>query len=737
MYILSCAMFPKKCFFFLGFLSCFVAITYGQSNAIDSLKNELLSHKENDTLRVHVLNTLALHYIEQDIDSVLTYVDESQSISKTINFKNGIAKGIYLRGLSEMKQSNFDAAIEYFTASAKIYEQQGDSPNLAECYAQLGHCSAKKYDFENAITYFNEAVKFDKESNNVKSAAIHLKHLGYVYFDLGEYDEALIYFDEALAINLKNEYRLEASSCYNIIGGLYSKRDNYPTALEFLNKSLTISENINDTIGISKVLNNIAIVYKRHGKFDEALVNYKKSLAVQKQIGNQEYIAVCLNNIGSIYLKKEEYDTALRYYNDALLINRELNRKINITRNLTNIGNTYLTINKYKLAEQYYSEANVISLDIGYQIGVCNTYRGLGASLMLQKKYDKALEYALKGNDLAKNLKVLSYEMDISHLLADIYKNNGDYKNALLHHEAYKKFSDSIFNDKNTQKLAQLEAEYKYQRQLDSANIRELKLKQTVTTTSQNLEKTQRNLLIGIIVFLGVSLLLGAIIFYLKLRNAREKNQNVLMEQKLLRSQMTPHFIFNSLSVLQGMILNKEREKSVSYLSTFSKLLRTILENSRYKTVPLSDELTAIESYMGLQNMDASIPFNFELSVSPKIDINATKIPPMVIQPFVENAIEHAFKEHTYPKSISVKLTFKEEDLICTIIDNGVGISDKNQTKDTAKKSLATAITSERLKMLSKEFQSNGSLEIKNRKEVGEKGTKVTLMIPYKIKAAS
>jgi LytS/YehU family sensor histidine kinase len=196
---------------------------------------------------------------------------------------------------------------------------------------------------------------------------------------------------------------------------------------------------------------------------------------------------------------------------------------------------------------------------------------------------------------------------------------------------------------------------------------------------------------------------------------------------------MTPHFIFNSLSVLQGMILNKEEGASVSYLSKFSKLLRTILENSRHKTVLLSAELEAIEIYMALQNLESNPLYNYQLLNKVGEKDAVLKVPPMLIQPFIENAMEHAFVGQKENREISVEITFINNQLKCTISDNGIGIIASIPTKDKNKDSLATVITSERLAILSKDFKVKGSISIKDRKLIGEKGTLVTIIIPYKI----
>ncbi|MEL6925478.1 MAG: histidine kinase [Bacteroidota bacterium] len=267
---------------------------------------------------------------------------------------------------------------------------------------------------------------------------------------------------------------------------------------------------------------------------------------------------------------------------------------------------------------------------------------------------------------------------------------------------------------------------------MDSASIRELQLTQAVDTTTQNLEKSQRNLLLGVIAFLLMTMALGAIIFSLRLKNEKAKTQNIAIEQKLLRSQMTPHFIFNSLSVLQGMMLNKEEQKSISYLSKFSKLLRISLENSRDKMVALDQELMAITNYLELQNLETSEAYQYSVSAAENINTTSFEIPPMLIQPFIENAIEHGFKNRTGRKEIDVELKYANAQLICTITDNGVGIEAQKISGQPNKKSLATAITSERLEILSKDLNMEASVTIEDRKKYNERGTIVTLIIPYK-----
>ena len=721
---------------FFAFL-LFAGNIQSQSIVIDSLNNELSNHLKKDSTRVNLLNDLADYSYRKQKDKAFDYLVEAESITKTIDFEKGRANSLYIRGLNESHQSNYEQAIEFFNKALLLYEKLDLKKDVSDCYANMGKVSSKNNDYNKAIKYYKNSIRIDEKLGKTKSTAVNLKNIGYCFTNLGNYEKAEEYLNYALDLNTEYNNKLEISCCYLNIGSLYLKRANYPVALEHYNTSLQISETIEDTLGISKALNNIGIIYKNYKKYDKAIENYEKSLNIQKKIGSKSNVSKALTNLGSVYFYKKEYKTALNYYTEALNISKAINAKLSISRNLNNIGNIYLELNRNITARQYYKEAKELAVNIEYQLGLCNSYQGIAKSYANQKKYKKALIYEKKSKDLSNKLGVVYFQRDIYKLLTEIYQNTNKFEEAFTSHQQFKIFNDSLFNKENIEKIAQLENEYKYKKALDSAGIRELKLSKEVSSINTNLEKSQRNIFLTIISFLVTAIILGGIIFFLKWRNIKEKNQNILIEQRLLRSQMTPHFIFNSLSVLQGMILNKEEKKSISYLSKFSKLLRIVLENSRDKIVPLIQELDAIDNYLVMQNLDTDPPYDYSLVVDKNINVNLFQIPPMLIQPFIENAIEHAFATKKENKEIKVKITLKDKTLVCSIADNGIGVSMEKPKIKKNKKSLATTITSERLKMLSKDFKTMGSIIIENRTLFGEQGTLVTLIIPYKIDSVS
>ncbi len=236
--------------------------------------------------------------------------------------------------------------------------------------------------------------------------------------------------------------------------------------------------------------------------------------------------------------------------------------------------------------------------------------------------------------------------------------------------------------------------------------------------------------------------LISFIILIIKYRENKihEKMQYQLLEQKLLRSQMNPHFIFNSLSSIQSFIFENNPLEAGSYLSRFAELIRSILYNSREEYILLEKEVQTLKNYFDLQQLRYNHSFDYLIEIDPLIHSDLIQIPPMLAQPFIENAIEHGIKRIKKRGLITVsfKLDKTNNTINLTISDNGIGLlaSQKNKVKSPkSHKSLATVIAKERLSVLNKKAgKKKYSLRIEtiidSNKEV--QGTKVIFIIPFK-----
>jgi hypothetical protein len=243
-------------------------------------------------------------------------------------------------------------------------------------------------------------------------------------------------------------------------------------------------------------------------------------------------------------------------------------------------------------------------------------------------------------------------------------------------------------------------------------------------------------------VFLALSVVLVSYLFVLnnkrKLKREEEKfklkSKLYEMEIKMIKAQMNPHFIFNSLNAIQQFISLKENEKAEFYLSSFSRLIRKLLENTTKENVSLSDEIDILKHYLEIESLRFNHVFNYTIEVDKKIDIITTYIPHFLIQPFVENAIWHGLLPKKGDKLLSV--TFQlvtESKIICTIDDNGVGRKYKKTLQKFEKdKSLAISFIQQRLDLMNKNLGMDLNLEIidKEDKDGNSEGTKVVLYLP-------
>lgn len=187
------------------------------------------------------------------------------------------------------------------------------------------------------------------------------------------------------------------------------------------------------------------------------------------------------------------------------------------------------------------------------------------------------------------------------------------------------------------------------------------------------------------------------------------------IQQKALQLQMNPHFIFNSLNAIQSFVIASNTDKAIHYLSKFSQLMRLILSNSRETSIPVKDELTALKHYMDIERLRFDNKFDYELEIDNNIDQEFMEIPPMIIQPFVENAIIHGLVHSPDQGHIKISLQLQKNFIFCTIEDNGIGRKKAQEIRDASgikRRSRGMLITRERLEILNKQNKEKFSVQV-------------------------
>ena len=239
-----------------------------------------------------------------------------------------------------------------------------------------------------------------------------------------------------------------------------------------------------------------------------------------------------------------------------------------------------------------------------------------------------------------------------------------------------------------------------------------------------------------LIIALGIILIVRWRLNYVQ---KKEKIQNVLqnkfaqMEMKALRSQMNPHFIFNAINSIQHYVLTNEKELANKYLVKFSQLMRNILDLTKQELISLASELDTINLYLDIESLRFNNAFSYNINVSPEVFLNDVRLPPLIIQPFVENAIWHGLLLKEGNKKLTITVFKKEEFLVIEIDDNGIGreAAQKFSEKELRRKSFGMEITQDRLSVLEKVFGLSISFEILDKKDIKgiAQGTTVIIIV--------
>jgi sensor histidine kinase YesM len=308
-----------------------------------------------------------------------------------------------------------------------------------------------------------------------------------------------------------------------------------------------------------------------------------------------------------------------------------------------------------------------------------------------------------------------------------IYQKKKNTSESLRYHILYANAGDSLQKLRKQRETMEMQVRYESEqneRQIEFLSaeneMKEFKLRQT------------RVFLFGLAGLAALIILLAVVL--VRQYRLKERQNSLVLQQKLFRSQMNPHFIFNSLSGIHHFILHEQPSKAASYLSRFSKLIRSILHSSVEEYISLDEERATIENYLELQKIRFPDKFDFTVEMDEMLDPENT-IPCMLTQPFVENAIEHGIKDNSGRGLVSVRFMRKNWMVRIEVEDNGIGRAKARELsleQDKGHQSLSTSIIQERIRSLNKTLKKKITLDIVDlENEKGKpSGTKVILEVP-------
>jgi tetratricopeptide (TPR) repeat protein len=598
-------------------------------------------------------------------------------------------------GSSAMKATGFPVLK---TAGSKImYSFSGDTSRINNL-ARLGLNYVSKSGMAGKVKAYLDSATTICEGMNIESPPLlHLLRAEYMFLT-NNYNKS---FEEA-TLSMEKARKQGENSVFAktvLFLGKYSLRTGlFNESIDYFTTSIDIAENYRLKGITTRGYEGQSQVYSALGKIKE----YQKALRAMIDAAIAEndkfYLETGYFRLGSSYLDMDHNfrlaDSLLKKCTEISLGTADTNF---ITSSLANTGWNFYLEKSYDSSLYYYKRSLRYSL-AGDRYGssansygnIGTIYRDLGNRELALKNYSMAIDQAKKINDWY-NLSWVYKDMSFMFLLE---KDTSKAFNAFV---SFKQFSDSLILIKSSQGLT--DARIRYEAETHNKEIQLLSLKL----------KNQRILNYGISGSLVLVLAIVLLIFSRAKINAGRRISDMKRKiseitQANLRQQMNPHFIFNTLNSIQYYMYQHDKLATNIYLTKFSSLMRKVLENSQHTSVPLADELDALNLYLELESLRFKDKFDYEIKIDEDIDPLMFKVPAMLIQPFVENSITHGLMPKEGKGTIKIDLKLEKDKIICTIEDNGLGREaalERKKLRTDNHNSLGTQIVSSRLDLVS------------------------------------
>ena len=637
----------------------------------------MISHKDFETIYYTVKShddlTVEVHALIED-----AYVKKIKT--KLNSFKSTIDSAVFYKKISAEKSIQF--ITESIPKSTSVKQNAEAFEVLADIYMYW-----KQYDL--AVTNYRISL------NNVNSTDVNLK-LAKAYFKNKNHQESLAIYNSLKTSDLSNWQNVIR---YEGLGDVYAQINQNSKATQAYTEGLKVATTNQILPKVTDLNSKLGEVYNSEGKKAKAEVLLENSVALAAQENKTREVEQ--------KIKFADFQNVNQSYDQEIKTRKEIIKDIAVIEKDSIIAN----------------ESNITKQKQNYKIG--NAY-------FLQKEYKEAIPYLEKSIEEADKKEDLIVKKDATKKLTDVYVESGNFSEAKLMFDEYVKTVDQLYIKKEQEISQAARFNKSIAEKQNRITTLETDRKLTLSQVELSEEKNKSQQLIIYSLIGGLFLL--AVAAYLMFKYIKQqKLANNLLALKSLRSQMNPHFIFNALNSVNSFIATNDERTANKYLSDFSKLMRAVLENSEEDFIPLQKEIELIELYTKLEHFRFKDKFEYTINIDKTIDIEAYQIPPMLLQPYIENAVWHGLRYKNDMGLLEISITKKQKGVIAiTIADNGIGrtksksLKTQNQQKHNSK---GLGNIKKRVSILNQMYKDKVDVFIDDNGTEGDVGTKVVVTI--------
>jgi tetratricopeptide (TPR) repeat protein len=650
-----------------------------------------------DTARVKLLNAMSFLYFTLDPDEGIRRGSESQALAEKLNWPKGLA------GAYNSLGANYWAKFDYIQAQAmywkylRLTEQLKDQKATAKGYHNLGLIYQTQYNYSKALEYYGKSREGYHASGETWLEAGVLANLGAIHLMLNDTKSALGHYQHALQLMKISGSERDVAYMQGKIGSILTLRKEYGMAMDSLRKSLAVLQRYPDRADVANTHADIAEIYRNQNVYTQALMEYRTALRIAD----------------SVHSLRTEGLAAKFYYA---------------------IGSIYLRSLSDRAARSDIRESR--------------------ADQMRQSAYHlrKAIDASLKTGD-KENLR------DAYLALSDLQSLAGQPSLAFANYRNYIRYQNSLENNNQERQMMRNELDYAYSKSRDSLEyqnkLQALELDRlTQETRIENLKR--RELWLYTIIALAVLLITGGGFLY-RYRTQQFRLKNELVREKAeqerkdteyrralsdltfaaLRSQMNPHFLFNTLNTIHGFIQTNDRKLAGHYLMMFSQMMRMILDHSRKQSISLREEIELTQMYLELEKARFGAQLDVTVEIDDQLSMDEIDIPPMLVQPYAENAVKHGLFHLAGEKRLNIRVQAADDAAYVDIFidDNGIGRlqSEKINGSRTKHHSFANGANEKRIEILNRIQDRRIALDVidKKNRDGSPSGTMVHLRIPH------
>jgi len=539
-----------------------------------------------------------------------------------------------------------------------------------------------------SISFVENALKSiaTKRGNSTKLSEAY-SILGDIYLNLKQYDLAVSNY----RISIKNK----TTKSVNLkLAKAHTLNTNIEESITILNslvvKNMTVAHKI-------EVYEALGTNYKLLGQLDAAILNTEKALQLAKDSSIHHKIYELNANLGALYVLKGDVNKAQSIFDNTIENTKSepLNKRAIIANSVANQYKKQQNFDKeIELKEQTLQEleaadiSEITKVNDAEKITVQQLSLDIGNAYANKKSFSKAIDYLEKSKVDASKVSDIETKKEAVQKLSEIYKNVGDYNKALNSYQEYVSLVDLLYQKKENEIAEAVALSNNLREKQNRINslekdreLLESKYKLFETEQQVSIENYKRQQLIIYSLLGGLFLLLAAIYFMYK-SNKQRRFSNNLLALKSLRSQMNPHFIFNALNSVNSFIAQNDERTANRYLTEFSTLMRTVLNNSEEDFIPLTKEIEMLKLYLKLEHSRFKDKFDYQFIIDEDIVISEYQIPPMLLQPYVENAVWHGLRYKKEKGTLKISIQqLNENSIFIKILDDGIGRKKSKELK--------------------------------------------------------